>query len=386
MARGDNVTIPSNTGALRKANNPTVNSILVLNPNNGIVYVGINGAASPIVWDWVVPSQSRAYLPGPWLEYGLYYVDQSGAGASGNVTIYETDRRLDVPDYAAIGIARLAQQTNLDITEGIKPANPGVGIARIWADISDFLHILNSGGVDTTVIDTLTALSGALIGTLPNPQIDSTLFARIRGGNSQPVAGEGLDLSYDIVGHSANLVSYDHTALIYRVMQLIASSMYISAQAGGISISATGGVDFLGVGTTVDFKTAGLNPTLGTWTPALSQGVALTLGSALGRHIKIGKFVFCIYSCAIGSAGTAANILQLTGMPYVSSDLTGSFICDGVAIYLDSGSALYTPVSYHTNTTTLAYLTNGLAGNFGQTPAITAASGDSLQGFLMYEA
>lgn len=147
-------------------------SIKVLNPNDGVIYIARNRDCLAVdygAWDWKVPSQSYAMLPGPFVTAGLFYLDQSGAGRQGEITVYPSQQNIEEPMFLAIGRALQAQATTLDVVEGTIPANPGAGIARIWVDTNDVLHVENSTGVDASYIDTLTALGGVLSGTLPNP-------------------------------------------------------------------------------------------------------------------------------------------------------------------------------------------------------------------------
>jgi hypothetical protein len=156
-------------------------SVKLLNPNDGVVYVARNRDCSSAAygeWDWKVPSQSYAALPGSFNSIGMFYLDQSGAGRQGEITVYPSQAKLDDPMFVAIGRALTAVQTTLDITEGVQPANPGLGILRLWATATDFLQLLTSGGVVHTVIDSGTVLGGNLTGTLPNPNISPTSIAR----------------------------------------------------------------------------------------------------------------------------------------------------------------------------------------------------------------
>lgn len=126
-------------------------SIKVLNPNDGVAYIARNRDALSSGygdWDWKVPSQSYAMLPGPFHSAGVYFLDQSGAGRQGEISVYLSTQKLDDPVFLAIGRALVAQQTTLDITEGAQPANPGAGILRLWADGTDLLHILSGSNVD----------------------------------------------------------------------------------------------------------------------------------------------------------------------------------------------------------------------------------------------
>lgn len=156
MPRGQVLTIPTNTGVLTTTlSREQKASIALLNPNDGILYVHLNGPASntPTMWDWKVPSQSYCQLPGPWESLGVYYEDQSGSGRTGEVNVYESDSQIAIPSFIAIGRAVQAAGSAVDISQGSQPSNPPASTVRLWADGSGNLHYLSSTGVDKTVID-----------------------------------------------------------------------------------------------------------------------------------------------------------------------------------------------------------------------------------------
>lgn len=172
MARGQNVIIQTGSSQLLTAPNGEENqSFAILNPNDGIVYVAINGNASLSIWDFKLPSQSYGAFPGPWQSVGLFFLDQSGAGRSGELTVYTSADKFTIPDIHSIGRALQAQVTAMDLSTGQQPASPASGVDRLWASTNDILHLLNSQGTDKQIVDTLLQLGGALSGTLPNPQL-----------------------------------------------------------------------------------------------------------------------------------------------------------------------------------------------------------------------
>src|ERR1043165_8041232 len=125
MPKGQNIILANSTGTLITAPNASENqSFAILNPNDGIVYATVDGAATPTNWDWKLPSQSYGLFPGPWQSVGLYFLDQSGAGRQGELTLYASDQKLIIPDIKSIGRALQAQLTTMDVTQGTQPANP----------------------------------------------------------------------------------------------------------------------------------------------------------------------------------------------------------------------------------------------------------------------
>lgn len=153
-------------------------SITVLNPNNGTVYIARNGDANPLTpagWDYKVPSQSYAALPGPYVTAGLYYEDASGSNAAGEIIVYDIATKIVIPQFQAIGIAVSAGGTSVDISQGNQPQNPPANTGRLWIDSNGHLNVLQSNGSNALVIDSMNigaqSLGGDLYGTLSSAHI-----------------------------------------------------------------------------------------------------------------------------------------------------------------------------------------------------------------------
>lgn len=156
MARGQVFTQPNQTGQIiETTSREEMNSVAILNPNDGVVYLKLNGPAgsTPSQWDWKLPSQSYGLFPGPWVSLGVYYLDQSGSGRSGELNVYDATDKLYTPDIKAIGRAVQAAGTTVDISQGTQPQNPPASSARLWVDGSGHLHVLQSNGSDFLTID-----------------------------------------------------------------------------------------------------------------------------------------------------------------------------------------------------------------------------------------
>lgn len=175
MAIPDTVVIPNNTSSQRFIPSAFIaNSISLLNPNDGICYVKRDGPCYGTItgqWDWKVPSQSYAYLPGPFRAVGLYYTDRSGSGLPGEITTYALSQKFEVPEFRAIGRAVLSNVTSLDIGQGAPPQPPAANNVRIWADTNGDLHATLPGGASYKLVDDNDPLGGALTGTLLNPSL-----------------------------------------------------------------------------------------------------------------------------------------------------------------------------------------------------------------------
>jgi hypothetical protein len=180
MAVGQTLEIPSQTSSQYFIPSGfAAPSIGVLNPNDGVAYVARNRQSTNTSvggWDYKVPSQSYAILPGlVWQSVGVFYLDQSGSNASGEITIYALSQKYEVPLFQAIGRAALVAGTTLDITTGNQPQNPAANSVRLWADGSGNLHVLTGAGTDKTVLDSgnygTYSIGGDLYGTIGDAHV-----------------------------------------------------------------------------------------------------------------------------------------------------------------------------------------------------------------------
>ena len=247
MARGQVLTIPNQTGVLVTTLSREMKaSLSLLNPNDGVCYVKINGFAgnAPPNWDWKVPSQSYCQLPGPWESLGVYYLDQSGSGRQAEINVYELDSSISVPSFIAIGRAVQMAGSTMDITQGNQPSNPPLGTSRLWIDANNNLQILAPDGTNVHAVDTNDALGGILSGSLLNPignVAANAGFGSVRAmANNNFPTGEGLENLYDPTNHVGYIYSYDRSASAWHDLVISAHTITVLTQSGGILALPTG--------------------------------------------------------------------------------------------------------------------------------------------------
>lgn len=226
-------------------------SIAVLNPNNGTIYIARNRSATvgnAAGWDFKVPSQSYALLPGPYIEAGIFYQDQSGSGAAGEVTLYDLPQKVQIPLFQAIGIAALSVTTSMDVTQGVQPSNPPLSTSRLWADTNNHLHILNNAGVDYDILDennaasfitpivNAAALGGDLAGTISNANVLLRQYGTIRAIDTGGIARTMF---------TANQASYTDfwnvNGNLWRVLNQAGSTQLFSVDNTG-NVAVTGSI------------------------------------------------------------------------------------------------------------------------------------------------
>lgn len=131
--------------------------------------------------------------------------------------------------------------------------------------------------------------------------------------------------------------------------------------------------------------TTAFSPTATAFTPIWTQGVTITATNNVSRYIQIGKFVYYQFSLAATSAGTAGVLLSIT-LPIIGI-ASGIFRSTGACHFYSSGpgtSYVLIPLNGATNCTFTSDTSGG--NNFGIVPAITVASGDYIDGVIIYEA
>lgn len=131
------------------------------------------------------------------------------------------------------------------------------------------------------------------------------------------------------------------------------------------------------------------NGALTTWTPVITQSVNVTFNTVISHYIRIGRLVIGWYALNVTGAGTAANAVQITGIPFTAA--SSGFQIGAGQIFDNSAALNYPGLVYQANTTTLdmrATTVGAAADNRLGVLSFTAALAvnDSVNGFFAYEA
>lgn len=151
--------------------------------------------------------------------------------------------------------------------------------------------------------------------------------------------------------------------------------------------SDTGDANAEGAATTVSrsdhtHKGVVANDAWTSYTPTLTQGVAVTKTVTYAKYQRVGRTIIVSMRLVITSAGTAGSVL-LAGLPIAAADASGVV---GSFRYFDAGNTNFAGTACGSTTTTVQFIVSSNGGSFGALPAITAANTDVLQVSVTYEA
>ena len=122
------------------------------------------------------------------------------------------------------------------------------------------------------------------------------------------------------------------------------------------------------------------------WTPTVTQGVAVTVTVDYARYFSLGKLVFLLAHLTVTSAGTGGTVITIGGLPLTNINSTGNSKTSGTFGLRDASIPTNYTGSVHGGATTLAMRTDNTAGSgIGQIPNLALASGDTIGFTLAYE-
>lgn len=121
----------------------------------------------------------------------------------------------------------------------------------------------------------------------------------------------------------------------------------------------------------------------GVWSPVITQGVVPSTSIKTGTYTKVGRTVTVTLVATFSSAGTAANVIEVSGLPFVPNG--ANQLCFGAAYFFDSGSQFYGLSAVLSGAGTIIFYSHGGTGNFGSAPSIAIASNDRLSFTVTYE-
>lgn len=242
-------------------------------------------------------------------------------------------------------------------------------------------------GGDVTVpsLFTLTAET-AVLSSITNPT----------GSNITISCTEDIIISTSGVGDNISIATLNGTIAVSPVSTLTlgstGGSTVITSGSGSLSLSATGGDLTLEATSTNVVRIAGVDveTPLGQWTaytPTVLQSVTVSKTVTYSRYVKLGRTVIFEFYLVATSSGTATHPVTVS-LPVTAAQ---SALPVGMFYWYSTvGTDLnYVNPAYLASTTTMGGIIHGATTVFGNTQAgwpDQVVSGDSLLGFIIYEA
>jgi len=341
-------------------------SFTAYNPNDGYTLIALDRTATLLDYDHKLPSQSGGHFPGPINSYlSMYFVDQSGAGLSGQIIVYASADILQIPQFWSIGRAIQSQVTSLDLIQGTIPPAPPANTTRMWSDASGHLHLEQSTGTDYTVLDntnynSIITLAGDVLGPLSNTTVqyrnasgasvfDSGGTRRNHvtfGGETLWWAGPGGGFRWVNQGNSVQWLALDTAG------SLVAAN---NITAGGYMLASQGTHYF--VNTNVWITWAATTGALSTSHPLVIQNATNSPGAYLSMPARVGPQV-CMYDAGsgnfygLGINGAELSLITGGGIGFRLNTNSGARV-----FYVDSGGN--TVASGFLQSSSHIYLANG---------------------------
>lgn len=131
-------------------------------------------------------------------------------------------------------------------------------------------------------------------------------------------------------------------------------------------------------------NTAPTLPNEAVWFPTTTQGGAVSTSSSVGIFQKNGSIVTISGQVVYSGAGTAANPIVVSNLPFPMSAAVGQSI--GSAYLFDNGSQFYVLAGYVASSTSIRFIAQGGTADFGVSPAVTLAALDRLTFIFTYAA
>lgn len=123
------------------------------------------------------------------------------------------------------------------------------------------------------------------------------------------------------------------------------------------------------------------------WTPTLTQTVAVTVTNNDSKYLKVGRLVIAYFNLTATTSGTAGGTVTLgfgsggTAAPTAraTTSITGSYR------FLDAGATNYVGTVIGNTTTAVIFYKDADGNPLGPTGSVQVTNNDVLQGFIVYE-
>ena len=227
----------------------------------------------------------------------------------------------------------------------------------------------------------------------------NAIIDTLSGAQNTPVS---LTAANDPVNFALTVRNQDTAGKAVLLYKSDGATVLLQAQNSGVQVSPDGTAAAPAVSTThtqtltnktltsPTLTTPTLNGLLGgtsftasNFTPALQQSTIVTLSSAIGRYMQLGKLIVAWVRVAASGAGTPGVAIAITGLPVAQAGFNNAW-CFGT--FSRAGNPNYTLVGQAASSTSVTFYSgNAATGLFGVNPAVTIASGDVVDVTFIYE-
>lgn len=121
-----------------------------------------------------------------------------------------------------------------------------------------------------------------------------------------------------------------------------------------------------------------------TWTPTVTQSVAVTVTVTFARYVVRDNTVILRASLAVTGAGTIANAVVIGGLPAALAPVSAAGVAGIIRIF-DSGTAFYVGSMEFLNSTSFQGFAHLETDAIGIDPSFALASGDTISFEAAYE-
>jgi hypothetical protein len=248
-------------------------------------------------------------------------------------------------------------------------------------DTGIFFPATNTVALTTNAVERMRITSGGDLGIGVNPAAPLHLYRATSDagvyiqGLTATTTGTGKSwVQLDVNGHGGFSFMNDSSSGV-RTLHINSNNGSPGSGANVVTISTDGLI-------------TGSGKSLGAWTtytPALSQTVAVTTSTTEGRYVRIGTLVVVRVRLIVSSSGTAGGIISVS-LPIAANPTYGIFGINGSGIIFQAATNTQHVVVPHLASTSVNFVSDiSGGGNFGQQASYQVVSGDYVSFTAMYE-
>ena len=338
----------------------------------------------------------------------------SGAGAEGTslsykdsnfVDVYQNGVKLGDADYTATSGTSIVLGTGasasdlvvivvfdvFSVADTVSKADGGTfdgavtfggGVSGNIANVSGDMTIdvagdiiLDADGGDVTIKD-----GGTEIGSFANSSSDFVIKSAVSDKDMIFKGNDG--------GSEVTALSLDMSV---GGMATIANGLVLSD--GNVVFAAGHGIDFSNASGSASGSANALFDDYeeGTFTPSFSStNATFSMNYQSGNYTRVGRLVFCSFMMNLASTpgGTTSNTVSITGLPFSSATLQGTYHGGSIGHYFNFNLAQTGVLAYQTSSGASSVELKNVGDNIGETAVLASylGSNSQIRGHIIYHA